>query len=397
MPSGVRIFICHAREDLATAREFCEALEDAGLSCWMAARDVPAGASRSRAITSALGASDAMLVVVSSQTGRTKKVVQEVERAAKRGMTLVPVRIEQITPQGDLERVLSAADYIDAPVGPTPAIINRVVAAVSVSPEIPSEPQPDQPIRDVPEWDPEPAPAASHLTETSREPEPDFVPPPTLPEALIAQEAAQLPQRDSPPARVRPPRPVPQVPQPADNEKPAAAKYAGIAIAVAAVVVLWSLFSGGADEKATPAPAVPVIEAKSFEADAAAVAAAIPALEARAVEGPPTRAVRDGIAACGTERQIPSVQTVSFVDDGVEWTVNLVLEERCVVFTAVSSNTVAYVAEVTYPSRQLLLRTVLSGTPPSVPMRPLDTAAAEAAYGQMLARWAAYVRGFGNP
>lgn len=350
MTSPSHIFICHAREDRVAAKELCEALEEAGHPCWLAARDAAAGGSKSRAITAALAASRAMLVVVSSNTARTKKVLQEIERGAKRGLALIPVRVEQVEPQGELARLLGSAEILDAPIGPTPPLVRQIAAAAA------------------PAAEPEPIPE-----EPEEQPEPEPVPIPV------------------PAPRPRP-RPVPLV-QPAPPPQPAKKRstwmIAGLAGAIALFAVTCNIYMGR-NSLATAVRVAPGIDTTAFEADAATIGAAIPELQARAVRNPTPRAVRSALIAYGATPP-DSVRSVGFVDDGVQWTIHLIPEARYLIFTAAGSTTEVFVADIIYPANTLEVQTALAGTPPGA-MRTMDDARAALVYGPMLARWAAYIR-----
>jgi hypothetical protein len=55
-----------------------------------------------------------MVVVFSSNANRSDHIRREVERAVFRGVGVIPVRIEDVLPQGDLEYFLSASHWLDA-------------------------------------------------------------------------------------------------------------------------------------------------------------------------------------------------------------------------------------------------------------------------------------------
>ena len=75
------VFICHASEDRDTAASIADRLEDRGIGCWIAPRDVPLGAQYAQAIVSGISASKALVLVFSQHSNNSPHVVREVERA----------------------------------------------------------------------------------------------------------------------------------------------------------------------------------------------------------------------------------------------------------------------------------------------------------------------------
>jgi formylglycine-generating enzyme required for sulfatase activity len=108
------VFISHAAEDASAAYEICKGLETSGLHCWLSSRDVPPGMKRSEAIVDAIQQSGVVLVLISSYTGHSTEVKNEVERAVNFRRILIPIRLEEILPTGALEYFLSTAHWFDA-------------------------------------------------------------------------------------------------------------------------------------------------------------------------------------------------------------------------------------------------------------------------------------------
>jgi len=124
------VFVSHSSKDKAAADAIVAALEQQGVRCWIAPRDIPAGATWGAAIIAGIEGSRVMVLVFSSRADASPQVLREVERAVAKGVTIVPVRIEDVAMSKDLEYFLSARHWLDAldrPLGPH---LERVVAAV---------------------------------------------------------------------------------------------------------------------------------------------------------------------------------------------------------------------------------------------------------------------------
>lgn len=124
------VFISHSSEDKVIADAVTAALEQAGIRCWIAPRDIRAGDSWGGAIVSAIESSKVMVVIFSARSNDSKQVMREVERAVQHDVVVVPFRIEDVKPSKDMEYFLSATHWLDAI---TPATDKHLAALVETS------------------------------------------------------------------------------------------------------------------------------------------------------------------------------------------------------------------------------------------------------------------------
>lgn len=108
------IFVSHSNKDKIVADAVVAHLEREGIRCWCAPRDILSGASWASSIIQAINGCKAMVVVFSSNANQSDHIHREVERAVNHGIPVVPVRIEDVLPQGDLEYFLSSSHWMDA-------------------------------------------------------------------------------------------------------------------------------------------------------------------------------------------------------------------------------------------------------------------------------------------
>ncbi len=106
---GHDAFISHSSKDKRSVDAILAAIESAGVRCWMAPRDILPGESWASAILNAIGECRMMVLVFSANTCNSKHIIREVERAVHHGLTIVPIRIEDVMPTGELEYFLSAS------------------------------------------------------------------------------------------------------------------------------------------------------------------------------------------------------------------------------------------------------------------------------------------------
>ncbi|MSO55737.1 MAG: toll/interleukin-1 receptor domain-containing protein [Acidobacteria bacterium] len=101
------VFISHALADKTIADMVCATLEQQGIRCWIAPRDVQPGAAWGEAIVSAIRGSRVLVLVFSDHANASKHIQREVERAIDHEIPILPFRIENVVPSGALEDSLS--------------------------------------------------------------------------------------------------------------------------------------------------------------------------------------------------------------------------------------------------------------------------------------------------
>ncbi|MBR0652558.1 toll/interleukin-1 receptor domain-containing protein [Roseomonas terrae] len=107
------VFLSYASTDRGAAEAICAALEARGIRCWVAPRDVPAGADWGEAILTAIGRAHAMVLVLSRTTANSVHVRNEVVTAVSQSLALVPVRVEDCQPGGALRLHLAGSHWLN--------------------------------------------------------------------------------------------------------------------------------------------------------------------------------------------------------------------------------------------------------------------------------------------
>lgn len=107
------VFISYSSKDKEIAGVICEDLESAGIKCWIAPRNMPAGVTYSSHLVDAINASRIFLVVLSSHANKSRHVVSEVNIAFNSKLPIVPVRIEDIPLSDSLQYYLSQDHFFD--------------------------------------------------------------------------------------------------------------------------------------------------------------------------------------------------------------------------------------------------------------------------------------------
>ena len=100
--------------DGTVAKELCEALEAAGISCWIAPRDIEPGKRYGLAIMEAIKSCKVMLVVFSRYANESEHIATEVEKAFTRRIDIIPFNIDGTSPGLEMEYYLGRPQWIDA-------------------------------------------------------------------------------------------------------------------------------------------------------------------------------------------------------------------------------------------------------------------------------------------
>ena len=124
-----QVFISYASTDKAAADRICGALENAGVSCWIAPRNIEPGTDFPTAIVEAVHATRAFVLVLTEHAAASPHVLSEVGHAFNGKKRIIPFRIWQQTLPEDLEYFLSLTQWLDAPDGCTDQNLKRLVEA----------------------------------------------------------------------------------------------------------------------------------------------------------------------------------------------------------------------------------------------------------------------------
>jgi TolB-like protein/Tfp pilus assembly protein PilF len=127
---GRDVFISYASQDAAIANAMVEALEKAGLKCWIAPRDVRAGAQYADAIIRALSGARALVLVLSENAINSAHVGKEIERASSKKRPIFALRIDAAPLTPALEYFLSESQWIEAKAGKVEIAYAKLIDAI---------------------------------------------------------------------------------------------------------------------------------------------------------------------------------------------------------------------------------------------------------------------------
>jgi len=239
------VFVSYASRDKATADAVVATLERRGIRCWAAPRDVTPGDKWADAIVRAISRGRVMVMVFSSGANASQHIIREVELAAEHGVPVIPLRVENVLPCPNLDYYIAGTHWLDAIDPPLEAHLGRLAVVVSA----------------LLSGTETAATAISSVGSNAGRETAPLAPPPPPPAATTAAAA--------PTSVLSPPKPmaapIREAPGPLQPETvvapPPQRRHTGVwvgAVAAAllvigAVIAVWLLGFGGAEEEADPA------------------------------------------------------------------------------------------------------------------------------------------------
>ena len=132
------VFISYSHIDKATADAACATLEQAGIRCWIAPRDIMPGDEWGTAIVKAIDECRVMVLIFSASANNSKQIRREVERAVNAGATIIPVRIEDVAPTEAMAYFMSTVHWLDAMNAPLDDHLQRLTASIKALLQVPA-------------------------------------------------------------------------------------------------------------------------------------------------------------------------------------------------------------------------------------------------------------------
>ena len=117
MESNQDVFISHSSADSKLAYAMCAYLEEKGIRCWIAPRDVYGGTEYAEAIIMGIRNCKIMVVLFNKNANDSIYVKNEVERAFNYKSILIPFKVDQTIPSATLELFLGSVHSLDATQG----------------------------------------------------------------------------------------------------------------------------------------------------------------------------------------------------------------------------------------------------------------------------------------
>ena len=108
------VFVSYSTDDKQVADTLVAALEQHGIRCWYAPRDIRPGADWGDSIFQGILKCEVFLLVFSGSSNRSHRVLDELNLAIEEEKVILPFRIENINPSGALRLHLTTRHWLDA-------------------------------------------------------------------------------------------------------------------------------------------------------------------------------------------------------------------------------------------------------------------------------------------
>ena len=111
------IFISYSTNDTDIAEKARDYLEENGLDCWMAPRDIKTSDNYAQEIMDALNEAKIVTLIFSKSSNESPYVLEELDKAYK-DKPILPFRIDDVLPKGSMEFYLRNNQWLDASTNP---------------------------------------------------------------------------------------------------------------------------------------------------------------------------------------------------------------------------------------------------------------------------------------
>ena len=129
-----RLFISHAHDDADAAARIVAYLESHGTPCWISSRDIPPRSIYADAITEAMQACSACVVLLTSAANQSKALKRELELASHYEKPFIPIRVDGVEPAAGLDYYLRNTQWVEYARDGDEALDRIVAAGRDVSP-----------------------------------------------------------------------------------------------------------------------------------------------------------------------------------------------------------------------------------------------------------------------
>jgi hypothetical protein len=124
------VFISYSSTDSKIANAIVARLEEKGIRCWVAYRDIPAGSNFAKSIVDAIEGCEIFVLIWSANTNASKHIPNELSKAFDLGITIIPFRIKNVKPSQELEYFISSTNWLDAITPPMEKRIDDLAVAI---------------------------------------------------------------------------------------------------------------------------------------------------------------------------------------------------------------------------------------------------------------------------
>ena len=134
------MFVCHSSKDKAFADQLVEGIENQGIDCWIAPRNITPGKKWAGEIMLALEECKALVFILSHDSNESDQVLTELETAKDRRIPIIPVLIDRVDLSYDVKYFIRSHQWIDAVDVALDQVVAKILSSLEGTVELPGEP-----------------------------------------------------------------------------------------------------------------------------------------------------------------------------------------------------------------------------------------------------------------
>jgi hypothetical protein len=128
------VFLSYASADKSVADRLCNLLEAAGVTCWIAPRDILPGSDWPSEIHRGISASEVFVLIASEHSFRSRHVQRELQQADSEQRALLPVRVDESTMPDSFGYFLENLQWVTWKEGEWPDVVGAVCTVLHRTP-----------------------------------------------------------------------------------------------------------------------------------------------------------------------------------------------------------------------------------------------------------------------
>lgn len=128
--SAAPVFVSYASQDAAVANAVVENIEQHGIKCWIAPRDVTPGSRTRDETVGAIDGTQVMVLVLSEHAVASPHVGREIERIASKPRRIIGLRTDAVPLTRSFEYFLNESQWIHVAALGLPAALSKLTHAV---------------------------------------------------------------------------------------------------------------------------------------------------------------------------------------------------------------------------------------------------------------------------
>lgn len=149
-----QVFISYSTKDQLQAEAVRNVIEQNGITCWMAPRDIPGGSNYTKEIPNAIRGCQAFVLMLSQNAQASPWVLKELDSAVNEGKIILPFQLEDITLTDEFNFLLTGAQRYDAYQKKSEALqllISRIQAIIGTGTQTQEPPRQEEAPQKAPE------------------------------------------------------------------------------------------------------------------------------------------------------------------------------------------------------------------------------------------------------